>query len=126
MSGSDTTTTKPIPSPLPPITFKIGGAGQQPYLSIGELTWADVPGFAILTGPNGAGKTHLLELLAYSLTATANPRTGHYVTPGIAQVIGDNFDRGDVAYVPSTWTVANPEAIGFLQMQRAKAEAGNS
>lgn len=108
-------------APLPLITFKIGSPNDQPFFSLRELTWQDVPGFAILTGPNGSGKTQLLELLAYGLGDSPHPYHGRIQTT--ISVDGDDFGWNDVVYLSSAWTIGGSATVGLRELEDAKQNA---
>lgn len=70
-----------------------------PYKSIGQLTWRDIPGFAILTGRNGSGKTQLLEVLALAFSGALPPRLSQLpVSVGVA---GMTYAPHEIGYLPS-------------------------
>ena len=103
------------------IKIEVGGVGEKSYKSIDNLTWDNVPGFAILTGLNGVGKTQLLELLAYRLTDTLHPRDGHAIEI-VVTITGDKYASGDIAYLPASGAFAGDAAVGIAQMQNIKRE----
>lgn len=89
-----------------PINIKFSGQ----HGSIGELTWAAVPQFAVLTGKNGAGKSQLLEVIARTYNVAITPRNGNprYRQDGIlpsahALIEGDVFNAGEVFHSYSHW-----------------------
>jgi|GEM_PF-6251129 len=79
------------------LSIKIGGPKSEPYKSISELQWDDIPPFTVLTGPNGSGKSQLLELIAYKLVGARDERNSQNT---VVEIKGDHFGPEDVAYVP--------------------------
>lgn len=77
--------------------------------SIEDMTWADVPPFAIVTGENGAGKTQLLEVIAtgYGQTIFAEPRgrmMGHKPIGASMTIDGERYTAGNAFYADAAWT----------------------
>ncbi|EDY19117.1 AAA ATPase [Chthoniobacter flavus Ellin428] len=105
--------------PLGPIRIAIGGQNSQPFKSIDNLLWEDVPPFAVLTGLNGSGKTQLLELLAYRLTQTRHPQLGD-LGKVLVNITGDTFSPDSVAFIPSQWEIGGAPVLGLAQLQDAK------
>lgn len=84
------------------LSIKISPRNGEGYKSIVELSWDDIPGFAILTGRNGSGKTQLLEVLAYYFSGALprNTRQGQALPVEIV-VDGVKYRPEQIAYVPS-------------------------
>jgi hypothetical protein len=101
-----------------PLGIFIGGDASKPYKSIGDLSWLDIPCFAVLTGLNGSGKTQLLELLAYRLTDTDHPSLGDYIRQVKVTVTGDNFGPADVAWSPSLTNFSGATALSLANRTR--------
>jgi predicted ATPase len=101
-----------------PLTIDIRSPSGRKYKSIENLTWEQVPPFAVITGLNGSGKTQLLEILAYKLSGTMPYGTNlGYLE---VKVTGDTIGPESVAYLPSRWEITPSAQIGIPQMQATK------
>ncbi|WP_080727922.1 AAA family ATPase [Ralstonia solanacearum] len=102
----------------PALSIAIACTSGLKYKSIENLTWENVPPFAVVTGLNGSGKTQLLEVLAYKLTGT----TPHGIDlNGLKlSIAGDSFGPESVAYLPSRWEFTPAAHVGIPQMQQAR------
>jgi predicted ATPase len=70
----------------------------EPFKSLKNVYWKDIPAFAVVTGLNGSGKTHLLELIAATLGYNVDKRVhGGYNKP--AEIRGLALASADVLYV---------------------------
>lgn len=102
------------------ITSRSGGR----YKSIAELSWDNIPGFAILTGKNGSGKTQLLEVLAYHLSGALpqNMRQGETLPLNIV-LDGIEYKPEQIAYVPSAgrFSGGNPVSVAGMPQVRQQA-----
>ncbi len=99
-------------TPLPPLTIKIGGEGSQPYKSIDNVEWNDIPPFAILTGLNGSGKTQLLELIYYRYLKQTGSRNPPNTGDIKIDIQNHTFAEGDLAYLPANDSKITNAAIG--------------
>lgn len=113
--------------------MKITFVGQ--HGSVSDITWENVPLFAVLTGVNGAGKSQLLEVIAntYHALRPVNPRD-----PGIMQEIrsgmpppqavieGAKFESGEVFHSYSEWQLSGGGHATFEQISEAFNQIGNS
>jgi hypothetical protein len=106
---------------LTPLRFEIRAKNSSRYKSIQDVTWDDIPSFAILTGINGSGKTHLLELLAYKLTGTLHPQNYDLSQIEVA-VSPDTFGPESVLYLPSVWDMQSAPAVGIAQLTQVKQQ----
>jgi energy-coupling factor transporter ATP-binding protein EcfA2 len=104
------------------IELRIGSVGEARFKSIREISWKDIPMFAVLTGRNGAGKSQLLELLAYKLTGTRHQSHGKFEQLKL-EVIGDQFAEDEVVYVPHSNTAITAGATSIAALQNAKRQA---
>lgn len=111
----------PSPASLPPISFDIKLEGQSGFKSIRNLTWENVPGFAVLTGRNGSGKSQLLLYLAYKLNQAEDKQ---FPTLGelSLKTIGDTFQPGDVAYVASSGENIHNAELSIANLQNVKKQ----
>jgi energy-coupling factor transporter ATP-binding protein EcfA2 len=94
------------------------------YKTISTLSWADIPGFAILTGRNGSGKTQLLELLAYHFSGARPPGMQfNSPLPVEVRVSGQTYQPEEIAYVPSAGRFSGgaPSSLATLQQTRQQA-----
>ena len=82
----------------PPLSIAIRPATGN-YKSIGQLDWADIPGFAVLTGRNGSGKSQLLELLALAFSGALPP--GLHQLPLSFSFAGASYAPREIGYLPS-------------------------
>lgn len=115
MAQSNPSTARPL------LSIRVGGPGSQPFKSVDELDWQDIPPLAVLTGVNGSGKSQLLELLAYKLANIRHPEVGDFDATRV-EVTGDSFGPDSIAYLPSKWTIENAPGMATAQMSMRKRE----
>lgn len=98
--------------------------GGQTYKTISQLSWADIPGFAILTGRNGSGKTQLLEVLAYHFSGARPPgmQFGSPL-PVSVHVTGAGYKPEEIAYVPSAGRFSGGAPSSLANLQKARQQA---
>lgn len=94
------------------------------YKTISTLSWADVPGFAILTGKNGSGKTQLLEILAYHLSGAPLPGMPiNSLLPVKVTINGPTYQPDDIAYVPSDGRFSGGSGSSIMNVQNFRQQA---
>lgn len=62
--------------------------------SIDQITWPDVPRFAVVTGPNGAGKSQLLQVIQASVSGVIHNRRSQTSSPRV-EFVGETIARGE-------------------------------
>lgn len=88
------------------------------------LSWADIPGFAILTGKNGSGKTQLLEIMAYHFSGALPPgMPSGSLLPVEVRVSGRDYKPEETAYVPSTGRFSGGSAASLANMPQLRQQA---
>lgn len=101
------------------VAIQIGSADGPSFKSIKNLSWEDIPPFAVVTGRNGAGKSQLLEFLALRLTNAAR-----YQSPDAQKVhfslTGINLQPDEVVFVPSHWSLGGVQSVSLAQLREAK------
>jgi ABC-type Mn2+/Zn2+ transport system ATPase subunit len=107
-----------------PITIDIVPNAGGRYKTISTLSWANIPGFAILTGRNGSGKTQLLEVLAYHFSG-ARPQGIHVGSPLPVEVriSGSAYEPEEIAYVPSAGRFSGGAPSSLANLQQARQQA---
>lgn len=102
------------------LRIEIGGTDSAPYKSLEYVLWEQIPSFVVLTGLNGSGKTQLLEFLAYRITGTWHPQSANLDRVHLS-LEGEDFDPGEVVYIPSRWSVGCPSSnLSNLQSIKRK------
>ncbi|WP_163006104.1 ATP-binding protein [Methylobacterium brachiatum] len=105
-----------------PFNIQINAIDDKGYKSIKNITWNNIPGFAILTGKNGSGKTQLLEVLSYFFSKSFLPGVG---MPVRVQTSGGSYSAGDVAYIPSVGRFSDGPAISLTSMAQQRQNLVN-
>lgn len=95
------------------------------YKSIRNITWKDIPDFAVLTGTNGSGKTQLLELLAFFFSGTIPPEFGAPPWPMQINIQGLDLSPADVGFVPSGGRFSGSPGVTLAQMVNQKQQYRN-
>jgi energy-coupling factor transporter ATP-binding protein EcfA2 len=108
---------------ITPVTFNVVPRNGGRYKSITTLSWADIPGFAILTGKNGSGKTQLLEILAYHFSGALPPELGHGPFPVEVHVADGAYKPDEIAYVPSGGRFSGGPAVSLQSMAQFRQQA---
>jgi energy-coupling factor transporter ATP-binding protein EcfA2 len=108
---------------ITPLTFEITPRNGGTYKSISTLSWADIPGFAILTGKNGSGKTQLLEIMAYHFSGASPPEFGPNPLPVEVQTTGVTYTPDEIAYVPSGGRFSGGPAVSLQTMAQFRQQA---
>jgi len=80
------------------------------YKSIRNITWDNIPNFAVITGTNGSGKTQLLELIHNSLVSGQSPFSSFEV-----EGLDCSFDQ--IVYLKGDWGVTNIQAVDISGIQ---------
>lgn len=106
-----------------PMTIDIAPKNGGRYKTISTLSWADIPGFAILTGRNGSGKTQLLEVLAYHFSG-ARPQGMQRGSPLPVEVriSGHVYQPEEIAYVPSTGRFSGGAGSSLSKLQQVRQQ----
>lgn len=103
------------------ISINLIGQGSSQYKSIGNVSWNDIPRFAVLTGPNGTGKTQFLQALAYKLSY---PRKNNPRIPEVnsleLQITGDVIAEHQIAYLPNSENEFRVEGSSIGSIHNAK------
>jgi ABC-type ATPase involved in cell division len=109
---------------ITPMTFDIVPRNGGRYKSIAALSWADIPGFAILTGKNGSGKTQLLEILAYHFSgALPQGMQPPSVLPVEVRITGTTCKPEEIAYVPSAGRFSGGGGSSLATMAQFRQQA---
>ncbi|WP_051335731.1 ATP-binding protein [Methylocapsa acidiphila] len=104
-----------------PFSIEIFPSNGKRYKSISNLSWENIPSFAILTGKNGSGKTQLLEVLAHLFSGTVPPNLPHL--PLEVRVTGVIYSPDEIGYVPSAgrFSGGTPTSLANIASYRQQA-----
>lgn len=107
-----------------PMTVNVVPRDGGRYKSITKLSWANIPGFAILTGKNGSGKTQVLEVLAYHFSGALPPSVqAGSLLPVEVRVSGTDYKPEEIAYVPSTGRFSGGPPASLANMPQLRQQA---
>lgn len=109
-------------APLGSIDLHIKLRGSEGFKSISNLTWNDIPGFAILTGRNGSGKSQLLLFLAHALNQATDSQYPDLDKLSL-EISGDTFRPGETSYVPNSGGYIHDATLAVGNLHQAKQQA---
>jgi ABC-type Mn2+/Zn2+ transport system ATPase subunit len=104
---------------LEPLSIELGNNKSKPYKAIDNISWDDIPPFAVLTGRNGSGKTQLLQVLAYKLSGATNQQYPELNEMPFT-IAGDNIGRHEIAYMPNAENAFRVDSASISSIQQLK------
>jgi ABC-type Mn2+/Zn2+ transport system ATPase subunit len=108
---------------IEPLSITISPRDGGRYKSISNLTWDNIPGFAVVTGKNGAGKTQLLEVLAYHFSGTVPPSAQSSPLPVLVQASGEAYRPDEIGYVPSDGRFSGGGGVTLANLPNVRRQA---
>jgi len=108
---------------IEPLSITVSPRDGGRYKSISNLTWDNVPGFAVLTGKNGSGKTQFLEVLAYHYSGAIPPASPNDRLPVLVHTRGAAYQPDEIGYVPGTGRFSGGGGVSLASLPQLRQQA---
>ncbi len=109
------------PATVTNLSIELGDEKSKPYKSIDEVTWLDIPPFAVLTGLNGSGKTQFLQVLAYKFSSARHQQYPD-LRAMLFKVTGDSIGPHEIAYLPNAENAFRVDSTNIGSIHQAKRQ----